>query len=278
MKNPVWLYWESFNNQVEPAYITLCRWTMLHNWSDANLIFLNPQNIDSYIPGITQHVSDIQVDVKGRLDLAVRKLKPNPINLAVKCDVIRANLLNTYGGFYIDISSVALKPINQYFELLNDQKSFFISQRQSHNKSHYPVGFYGCSKDSLIIKQYTKHINNLVSKKNNFHYNELGASALEPIVNQYLNQTTVLNENEFMPVTFEDANRVYLRTDLELEELIATNTTIFKLLSTPFKTSFSKLSIQDLYMSSTLVGKIFRHSLPQKVFDHYNNRWEQQNE
>ncbi len=273
MKKPVWLYWESFNNQAEPAYITLCRWTMLHNWSDANLIFLNPQNIDSYLPGISKHVSDIQVDVKGRLDLAMRKFKPNSINLAVKCDVIRANLLKTYGGFYIDISSVALKPINQYFDLLNDQKSFFISQRQSHNKSHYPVGFYGCTKDSSIINQYSDTINNLVNKKNKFHYNELGASALEPIVNAHKDQATVLNENEFMPVTFEDAIEIYLRTDLELDNILAPNTTIFKLLSRPFKTSFSNLSINDLYMSNTLVGKVFRHALPEQAFNYYSTSW-----
>jgi len=274
MKNPVWLYWESYNNKTEPAYITLCRWTMLHNWSDANLIFLNPQNIDSYLPGISKHVSNIQVDVKGRLDLAMRKFKPNPVNLAVKCDVIRANLLNTYGGFYVDISSVALKPINNYFDLLDNNKSFFISQRQSHNKSHYPVGFYGCNKNSLIIKQYTKTINNLVNSKKTFHYNELGASALEPIVNAHIEQATILDENEFIPITFEDANEVYLRTDIDLKDLIAPNTSIFKLLSNPFKTSFSTLSIYDLYHSKTLVGKVFRHALPQKVFDNYSCNWD----
>lgn len=269
MKDPVWLYWETINNQPEPAYITLCRWTMLHNWADANLIFLNPQNIDAYLPGISQHVHDIQVDVTGRLDLAIRKFKPNPKNIAVKCDVIRANILNHYGGFYIDISSVALKPINKYFQILNGEKDFFISKRQSHNKSHYPVSFYGCTKNSSIINNYTKEINALVKYKNTFHYNELGASMLEPIVNTHIDQATILDENEFIPITFEDANTDYLRTDLEPKDIISPNTTIFKLLNAPFKTNFLTFSINDLYQSNTLVGKIFRHALPQQAFDHY---------
>ncbi|OJF68807.1 hypothetical protein BK026_08395 [Alteromonas sp. V450] len=93
MNNRLWLFWNNPNNRKEPAYVTLCKWAVLHNWSDSNPIFLNEGNIEDYLPGIRSKVEGIQVNVKGRLDRLSRKFKHNPLNEAVKCDVYRANIL-----------------------------------------------------------------------------------------------------------------------------------------------------------------------------------------
>jgi len=272
MHNPIWLYWETMKNRTEPAYITLCRWTMLHNWSSENLIFLNSQNIENYLPGINHKIGKIEVNVKGRFDLLKRKIKPNLLNLAVKCDVYRANILNEYGGIYVDSSAIALAPLKPYFDLLNNNKTFTVSQRQSHGKSHNPVSFYGCKPKTNVIQQYCETINSLVMNKEHFHYNELGASALTPIVSENISEVITLNENEIMPITFEDADKLYQDKKLTPKDILIDNAKIFKLFNSPFKTTFSNMTINELYYSENFIGKLYREALPEAVFLKYCNR------
>ncbi len=262
MNNVVWLYWESFNNRSEPAYITLCRWTMQHNWRDHNLIFVNPGNLDLYLPGMSLKLTKFEVDVRGRLDLIRRKFFPNSRNLAVKSDIIRANLLATYGGIYADASIIALKPLDQYFENLSKNGSFLCVKRSSHNRNHYPVSFYGSCKNSKVIHKYVYKMSNILSDKSHLHYNELGADLLTPIVNEHLNEVTVLDEINLMPVPFEDADQICWSPKTVRPDLNVENLPMFKIFSHIFTGSRSKLSILEIYNSPTLLGYVFRHALP----------------
>lgn len=281
MHNPVWVYWESPKNEVEPAYITLCKWTMLHNWSDANIIFLSPQVIDSYIPGLSNKVTNIKHEFKGRLDRLQRLIKPDGKDLAMKCDAIRANFLNSYGGIYLDIGSIALNPISYYFELLssNKDKNLLVSQRQSHNRSHYPVSFYGCKKGSPIIEKYSSKINQLIKNKSYFDYNALGTLCFTPIVRESIDQVIVLDEKDVMPITFEDAPKFYLSTELAIEDVIPSSTKLihFKLFHGPFKSVLAQYSLYNLYHLDNFIGKLFRHALPTEAFNTYYNQWNNSN-
>jgi len=276
MKDPIWVYWETSKNKTkEPAYITLCRWTMLHQWKDENLIFVNEKNIDMYLPGISNSLKGIQVDVKGRIDSFKRKFISYDRNLAVKSDVIRANLLRFYGGIYVDSGVVALMPMNKYFNLLSSSpdKNFIVSQRQSHGKEHYPVNFYGCSTNSNIIFDYCQTISTLINDKSNFHYNELGASSLTPSVNRYLSEAVVLDESEIQPITFEDAPNLYSSSTVSLEEFELEGMVLFKLFSGPFKGKFNNHSISELYYMDCFLGELFRYALPESIFNDFFSRY-----
>jgi len=265
MKNPVWLFWETRGNKAEPAYITLCKWCFLHQWQDANLILLNKNNIDTYLPGSTKLVEHIEVDITGRLDRFKRKFIPQKLNEAVKCDVYRAFILKNYGGIYLDISSVPINPIDNFFDTLH-QYDFFCTQRQSHQKNHYPVGFYGCNKNTTIINDYCEQIVTLLNKKDEFHYNELGAYSLTPIVNQYIENATIFSEKTIMPITFEDAKELLISEQLKMSDFDLKNILCFKLSNQPFKTVLKNYSIEELYSSPLFIGKLFRHALPEHVY------------
>jgi hypothetical protein len=269
MDRPIWLYWENLPNKQEPSYITLCRWTILHNWSDNNLIFLNSDNIEYYLPGIKALIGQVEVDVKGRLDLLKRKIKPNSSNLAVACDVYRANILKKYGGVYADTSIIALKSLTPYFDLLDGRKSFIASRRDSHGKSHIPVSFYGCKPNSVVINSYVENINELVANKNHFHYNELGATALTPIVDKHQQDAILLQEKDIMPVTFESASLVYNNATINPDEVLPANAVLFKLFNEPFKKELSNQSVEQLYNADNFLGKLFRIALPKSVFNDY---------
>jgi hypothetical protein len=245
---------------------------MLHHWSDANLIFLNKDNIDCYLPGITHLTKTLSVDVKGRLDRFKRKFIPNKSDLAVKCDVYRANILNQYGGIYCDASAIALGSLSSYFDSIEKDQVFLVSQRQSHHKDHYPVSFYGCPAHSSIISEYVQQIDRLLEQKNEFHYNEIGALCLTPIVNRLKPEARILNENEIMPVTFEDADSVYLQQGIEIEEVINGTQSVFKLFNNPFKTTLADASIEELYYADVFIGELFRKAIPEPVYKKLYNQ------
>ncbi|MDV7104659.1 capsular polysaccharide synthesis protein [Vibrio sp. TH_r3] len=103
--------------------------------------------------------------MKGRLDKIRPIIFKNKTDPAVKCDVYRANLINQYGGIYCDASAIALNSLDSYFDIINRERKFIFSQRQSHGKSHYPVSFYGAVKHSDIISENFSAIDLLLKQK-----------------------------------------------------------------------------------------------------------------
>lgn len=274
MNKTIWVYWENLKDCQEPPYITLCRWTMLHQWKDATIIFVNEKNVDMYLPGILKNINNIEVDVKGRIDLFTRKFKKNTRNLAVKSDVIRANLLKTYGGIYVDATVIAIKSLQPYFDKVQARNgiNFLASQRSSHGKNHYPVNFYACNTKSSIMQEYCFEIEKLTKSKSQFHYNELGASALESIVNNNLNEAIIINEKCIQPISFEDAPKMYIDKKISPEELINQDVLLFKLFHKAFDVELKKYSIKQLYYMDCFLGKLFRMALPEDVFLDFYNR------
>lgn len=273
MNNTIWIYWESFKGHKEPPYISLCRWTMLHQWQDATIIFVNEKNVEMYLPGILKRIGNIEVDVRGRIDLFTRKFTKNTRNLAVKSDVIRAHLLRKYGGIYVDASVIAFKSMKPHFETISERShaNFLASQRNSHGKDHYPVNFYGCNRQSKIMNSYCHDIDQLLKSKRTFHYNELGASALKPVVESLLEEAIIIDEKKIQPISFEDAQAMYVDQNISVDDVVKEDICLFKLFHSAFDVELKSYSIEQLYYMKGLLGKLFRLALPESEFVKYLN-------
>ncbi|MGF1685716.1 hypothetical protein L4C36_03365 [Photobacterium japonica] len=248
--------------------MTLSRWTMLNNLSDCMVIFVNPDNIEKYLPGINQLVDGIEVEVRGRLDRFCRHFTPsNRKNIAVKCDVIRSLLLYYYGGVYLDADAIVLDDFNKYFDLL-EQHQFIIPQRQSHNKDHMSISFYGSTAKGKIITLYTQAIKQRLSQNKEVAYNELGAGMLTPIVKAHQDAAYIFDESETQPITYENSVSHFLSTDLNPEDILPKEQIIFMLFNDPFQGEMKNILIQDLYHSDMLISKIFRKAIPEEAFNH----------
>jgi len=265
MKKTVWIYWENRKNKPEPAYITLSRWTMLHNLQDCTLVIVTPDNVEKYLPGITKITQNIQVDIQGRADRFLRKFQSPRKNIAVKCDVIRAQLLQRYGGIYIDADAIILGDFDKYFDYL---KSFdFIGmKRSSHGKNHVSVGFYGANVNTTIINEYSSKQTNILANNTEVHYNQLGGSLLTEVFDKYKKETFCFDEKEIQPVTFEDARSVFIDTSINVEDIISPKQNIFMLFNGPFNNELKHITIKELYESNMLISKIIRKALPKNIF------------
>ncbi|MAT52328.1 MAG: hypothetical protein CMK32_14215 [Porticoccaceae bacterium] len=271
MKNTVWTYWENPKGvSDEPAYITLCRWTMLHNLHSSTLVAVNPENLDKYLPGMTSRLEGVQAHARGRLDKAKRIVKGDTRSLAIKCDVIRAHLLKLYGGFYIDSDAIVLNDLKPYFDLL-DQYEFAIVKRASHGKSHVSVNFYGSRPFGELISRYTAAQTDAISRRKIFDFTGLGDTTLNPIVDDHQDGIYYIPEREVQAVTYEESEAMLLSRDLTPEDVIKGNESVFMLYKGIFQNQLKGISLQDLYYGDMLVSRVYRRALPEEKFKQYLN-------
>lgn len=267
MRKIVWVYWENIGKSTEPAHITLSRWSMIKNLSSCTIIFVTPENVEKYLPGINKLVNGLEVDVQGRLDRFFRRFMPrNRKNVAVKCDIIRAFLLYYYGGIYIDADAIVLSDFDLYFDKLKYYE-FFISQRSSYGKTHMSVGFYGSVARGAIISEYVSEIKDSLSKSKLVYYNDIGSAMITRIVEQHIDTAYVYPEHETQPITFEDSIIKFLDNNLNLESVVPPEQKVFMLFNDPFKGKMRVIKISELYYSDMFISKVFRKAITQDEFE-----------
>lgn len=274
MNKTVWIYWQNMKGVTRPpAYIELSRWTMLHNLRDCSLAIVTPENVEMYLPGVSHLIDDIQIDILGRADRLKRRFKSDSRkNLAVKTDVIRALLLQRYGGLYIDADAIVFDDLSSYFDLIS-QKGFAGVRRSSEGKDHMSVGFYGAERNGFLISEYVKSIELALSTKKEFAYNDLGGQLLTSVYLSNPEHATIIEESEIQPITFENARAVFCAPEIKVDEYLRDNQKIMMLFNGPFHNELKDLNIEELYFSNTFVGKSFRRALPKQVFAQYYERY-----
>jgi hypothetical protein len=269
MKNTVWTYWENPKGVTrEPAYITLCRWTMLHNLRSSTLVAVTPENLDKYLPGMTARLAGVQAHARGRIDSLRRLFKGDTRSLAIKCDVIRAHLLKLYGGFYIDSDAIILGDLCHYFRLL-EKHEFAIVKRASHGKSHVSVNFYGSRPFGKVINHYTSSQTAAVAKDKVFDFTALGDVTLNPITHEYEGEICNIPEREIQAVTYEESDTLLLSTTLQPEDVLKGHESVFMLFKGIFQNQLKNSTIEELYYSNILLSKIYRKALPQEKFEEF---------
>ena len=136
-KDIIWMYWETLPGKKKPGYIDLCINSVKHNCGNCfNIIVLDNNSIKKYL-------SDID-------DKKLIKL-----NLPQKVDYYRYNLLEKYGGIWIDADILVIKCICPFYKKL---------------ETNDYVGF-GCGHDMNTCSQtlygYSRPLNwFMISKKN----------------------------------------------------------------------------------------------------------------
>jgi hypothetical protein len=165
----MWIYWDDLNGiENRPDYISLCLETIKKYSTNFNLIILNKDNIEYYLPELKE--------IKIQYDL-------DRLLLAQKVDVYRIMLLYKYGGFYLDTDTILLKnPINLY-NLLNEYD--FVGYGCTGNIC-FPESSYGypsngvliARKNSILMKNVFDNILNRLESDTDFtssdNYFEIG--------------------------------------------------------------------------------------------------------
>lgn len=254
MNHRIWIYWEDRQGHSEPPHITLCRRIFFEKCQDCSVTLVTPANLLEYLPGIPERINRVMLQTD-----------PTQPCLALKCDFIRAFLLERYGGLYVDSDAVLLRSLKPALQMLSDW-DFVGMRRTSAPSQHISVGFYGSKAKGKIITKYADSLRNkLESGKLSFGWADVGAWTLTPIVNENSESAYLFPEAHLHPIVCE-RQEDFLSTTLRLESFLTSDPLMFMLFHRLFDGPLRETSIQNLYFGDMLISQIFRYALPQEQF------------
>jgi len=244
----VWIYWENPQGRSEaPSYIALCREILVKNCSSCAVTLVTPENLSDYLPDIPWNLNSIC-------------LNSNPYEtcIALKCDFIRAFLLERYGGIYIDSDAIALRDLGSVFDLF-DEWDFIGMRRTSSKTKHISVGFYGSRAGGKVISLYAEKLRRMLAERSTSEWDDAGAWAITPIVDEFSEDCYLFPENRIQPITPRTKNAFLSREEL-LENYLKPDPLMFMLFHKVFENQLRDWSVDDFLSGDILLSKIFRYA------------------
>lgn len=148
----IWIYWDDLNGKENrPYYITLCINSIKKNSKNYNLIMLDKNNINYYLPELKEIEKNINL---------------NKLKLAQKVDLYRIMLLYKYGGMYLDTDTILLKSPDKIYKLLDNYD--YIGYGCTGNIC-YPKNSYGRPSNGVMLSRKNTQLminifNNIINK------------------------------------------------------------------------------------------------------------------
>ena len=256
--NIVWTYWEDRPGEPTPPHILLCREVLRHQCKGCEVRLVTPANVHQYLPDLDPRVWQISLQ------------NPDQNPIAVRCDFIRAFLLERHGGLFIDADRIALKDYAEAFRA-SASHDFFAMRRTSAKTNHISIVFYGTQPKGKVITAYADALRHILEEKTHFKWAEVGAHLLTPIVDQHLACVFLFREEQIHPIVAEN-QQLLAATDKEIVELIPNDALCLMLFHRIFEqevagASLSNATVQNLYHGTGLISKVLRAAYPQKTFE-----------
>lgn len=253
----IWTYWEDAPGIKTPPHILLCREVLRYQSTSCDIRLVTPANVHDYLPDLDPRVWHIELENS--------QLKP----IAVRCDFIRAFLLERYGGLYVDSDCIALKDFSVVFRDVGEA-DFFAMRRTSSPTNHISVGFYGSQPQGKIITSYAEALRRRLCVNAPYRWSEVGANLLTPIVDQHLDKVHLFPEVQVHPIVAEQQHRLADNT-YAIADIVSSNAYCLMLFHRLFEQevegiTLAHASVHDLYRGQWLISKVLRQAYPERVF------------
>lgn len=249
---PLWLYWENAPGAEPPPHVLLCHRILRRVCRRCDIRLVTPETVRRWLP-----------DYDPRLD-RIRVVDRPGTEIAVRCDFIRAFLLERHGGLYVDADCIALRDFAEIGERLAEVE-FVGMRRTSARDGRVSIGLYGSAVGGRIISAYAEALRRLIASKQELRYIEAGQMLLTPVVGRHLDTAHLYPEHLIQPVTAPRQGE-FLRADLEPEAVIAPEAFCFMLFHRSFEEDLGDWGLRELYYGDILLSKVFRRSLPEAEF------------
>lgn len=230
----IWVYWENKETVNTPDHIKLCLDTIDKHSGEANLVVLNEKS---------QEVKDI---ITGEFP---------DVPLALKADVIRANLLLKFGGICVDADVVALKDISTLLSMLTNGKTFVGFED---DPFHARLGIMASKPNSSIVKHWVTAQNERLKTPRTLHWTALGCDLLWQATPLYPNEYVGVDMRTFYPIKWTESATFFTTLDPCMYGDDLYGVQLFG------KMTFDrlvKMDTKNILGSDMLVSKFFRESL-----------------
>jgi hypothetical protein len=168
-------YWDTGLEGMPP----MIRYIYDHNLDQSkkynfNLILITDKNINEYCQPHSRFF----------------KLKSN-----FKSDIVRYNLLDKYGGIWLDTDIIITKDLNiLYNNLLNSKYYGIVDVENKHN--HYGCASLVIKKDSELSKFCINYLNNYLDSNKPLKWGEIGPQIITAALSTQLKEHVIINQYE----------------------------------------------------------------------------------
>ena len=126
---------------------------------------------------------------------------------AHQADFVRVSVICNYGGLWLDSDTIVLDKLDSLFEIIDKKDGFFIKE----NNRYYCNGVFGSKSNTQLMLQWKNKIYDIVFKKSNLKWSELGSVILNKLSVDYMGDYEIFNGLDNMyPVNWPDCVKHFI--------------------------------------------------------------------
>lgn len=234
MMKIIWLYWENVYSTSMPDYIQLCKETIEAQAGDWDVVLLSPDNVREYIVGLRDDFFDIP-------------------EVAHKADYIRGAVLEQHGGLWMDIDTIALRPLSLIADLLPLRGAVFYGW-QSFRPS---IGLIASEAGHPLIAQWKQLMDETLDSDLSQRWAGIGYDLLWPLAKEI--PYTHIAHTICAPTHYTETSKFV--EDIEPEKVLRTETVVMQLYNKMFFKTYGSMGREEILRSDSLIARCFDRGL-----------------
>jgi len=192
MNKIVWVYWDNVYSASKPGYVELCQ-RSIERWKcDWQLIELNEGNVRDYVPNVRADFSEIP-------------------EVAHKADYVRAACLAQNGGLWMDLDTIALKPISLITDLISDSGAVFYER----NVNRPSIGLIGAEANHPLLVEWWHRVESTLDASLKQPWTGIGYKILFPLMKHF--PYTPIDAALCAPIAWTETDKLIAPDKLELD-------------------------------------------------------------
>jgi hypothetical protein len=241
MLNQIFTYWENEIGVCTPPFIKLCIESMQKSCKE--FVLLTPDNIYEYL-----NENDLN---------PAWKLLPY---IAQKADCLRVAIIKKYGGWWCDADTMFIRSIDLLENFIDETKDLCFLQWTD---GRILNGYFYAKKESVILSEWLKAINKVLSNSQPLGWASLGEDILTPLVQwKFPDKCQQLSREIFIPINFDKVPALFFE-NIDYYPFIKHNTIAVALNHSWFVNvcpALKTMMLSELQRSNTMLGNLCSNS------------------
>ncbi|WP_350270379.1 capsular polysaccharide synthesis protein [Brevibacterium sp. CBA3109] len=217
-----------------PDYIRLCSETIEAQAGEWNVVLLDRDNVRDFVPDLRADFFDIP-------------------EVAHRADYIRGAVLARHGGMWMDIDTIALRPLSLITDLLPLSGAVFYGW-----KSFQPsIGLIAAEPGHQLILRWKKEMDSRLDSGLSQRWSGIGYDLLWPLAKEI--SYTHIAHTICAPTHYTETAKFV--EALEPDQVLKPETVVMQLYNKMFFKTYGDMTRSDILSSDTLIGRCFIRGL-----------------
>lgn len=230
----IWLYWENVYSDEMPDYIRLCYESIVTQAGDWDVVLLTPENVANHVTSLRDDFFEIP-------------------EVAHKADYIRGAVLAENGGMWMDIDTIALRPLSLITDLLPLDGSVFYGWKALKPS----IGLIAAHAGNPLITSWLSQMDATLDVSLSQKWSGIGYDLLWPLA-QTMRYTHIAH-TICAPAHYTETGKFL--EPIDPSEILKPETVVMQLYNKMFFNTYGKASRDSILGSDTMLAECFARAL-----------------